>query len=1771
MPHHSAIYQGNKFSAGPTEPPLSSPVPTIPEQPISPFVTSGPLLPGQRYYPQGITNMEQLNDLKFNMQMRNYGRPAPSRAEAPISYSPDYGTFGGSLLGGMMASSPGMGMPPTTAQGIQGTGEILGKGFEWHERHIMRPVAAATTTAVASYNEAAGGSGALTSTERYAQNYKELPTWAKSYYRPPTVDFRSLAGPEKLEEFKAKKEQYEAEGLSRSQAETKAYNETEFNEGFKGAVEFATDPAGLALELIPGGMLAKPAIKGLSATGRGIGRGTELSRAALSQNYKQGLLFRDAFREGMQEIEPYMTDLQRAQFEQTNVPQVIDRSTGLPIDEGRSYQTIINSESSPFAMLDPTGSTRTIGQMFPEGAPYQQIGRAIEEADPDKMFQRFEAEAQRILDARSKNRQWNMDPPRLGARGAQAPIPKYKGPTTLILDESANATRRFEMPVVMQRLIQRTAIGESGALATRLEMAGVQAGELTADEFSDIKTFIKHWGVNPYASSDEALKGKFRVNPTTGERHFVMGAFDNPFSRVQTDTGKTISDRSYLTYSPETKQWGITGTPEETPALIDVQTGDNITNQIQKVINWADNELAKIDALELKTPNIGPEWKELQRQRQAINDSKLHEISRLEARPAEPIFETVQPAKMTPEEAIEFNKMWEDLYEENLEAAILRGDPYNPYSIPNMGVKDFGFRPAKNGGRKHLNDVLIEEMASTRNPTIWDAYHVAIDRVAAEAGLPKPPVPVGRASKSLPPDDPVGALDALMNPTPGLDGLSADDSIAYWYGARNVANNKLRSWWDDGNKMLGDLEVNGEKLTKYKGRYIVPENVGKMLMRALYDGDGLKGAAPEGFEDIWAHLRQLRDEEQSAYIQFDPDMRDNFMMHPDYFPRIWKRLDEDTGEYVSVTNVNIHRLPRHLQPRSNSTFDEMIDMGYEPISWNPIDIMTSRRKLGVEHREQLVMIDRLKRSGVAQEVAIGTQAGKGYRVPQVGPAFEGYRVTTKKLEVADIGQYAVPNDVADLLEGIYGKTNEWSIKGKDFMPAIRLASSVPKRLLLSLSGFQHIDMLTRGYAAAFSPTGIKSGKIFQAIPFTGKLIASSLFGGDFHGFGRAATNKRSLDPTPMFDDFNISRKMIAEAGWNIQGDTSIITRNALDQLKDIERSTKPGVPKIVLDRIASAFKWWESGLFEGVYRESQMFQLDNFIVPKLRKKFPNEDPHQIARRAADEVNRMSSSLGEWQTVFKSPRMKDFSRAVLFSPNETEAWLGMMGKSVKGDVKGLYGEYWAGYAIFLAALGNSINLMTTGKPMDWEAYSPITIARDEDGDIPFKPRYNTRFMSPQIGTGREGNPIFLDLVGQADTPLHWIVNFKGALTSRVSPIGSIARPFIFNETFFGEPLEGISEQALHAGLQFLPIGANQVLQLGREHGPMQDQISMLMPKQEAGLGTLGYGLQIGGLNVRKATTKELLDELARIEGFDDVPVEWGPDRLGTLIFQNPTPYEQLREQYGPGDVRRVFQDEDPRIQQIVKELELRQQTGVDRGYEYAQLHSAQTREDMKRIDQENALIDELINKQIPLSNEGNNGWYSHYQDIQTRTMAAKRALEDFYTEEKGLDREPPKEELPLARWQYYKAYDDARTESGRIAWDVLEFNLTELESQWTPEQLDHISDLREKDHSVYHDSDHRDGWLVDVLNDRDKYAKPYYAMTRNYFKEIGMYDTYLEYRAKGVDNKDVFFENNPEFEKEYKFMEAMRKEERESNPELLTTLYLLGEVSENRYLELMYGQ
>ena len=1761
MPHHTPLYQGNTTVRESYQPPRAAAMPQTPQGPMSRFVEYGPLYPGQQYIPESIGGHQELNELILLNQMRNFGRPVPPQYDTPgFNLMPwDESSWINRLARGF--GGPELGLDPTGPQPHE-AGFLA--GLDWSQRHLTEPTVAAISSQMARLPDMP---------ELPYSESSEIPSWlvgtTPGWHGPLPVDIRGLAGSKNLDEFVEKKEQYQAEGLSRSQAETKAYRETEFNPGFKGTMEIVFDPAGMVAEaVIPGGLLAKPVLGGVRAGGRLGGRAAAsgLSKAdeaakALGRSVEDMRALLDP-RYGL------VRDIQRYQFSPDELTALPDVPQVSPI---YGYQEGIPGIPVGTEII-PGSKTRTVGQVFPEGTSAQQ-----------SQFWELEKAAGRT------ETQWMVDPPRLKAQAGQPkPRPKYKTRTTTIHSTGDSAItgppRWFEMPVVMQRLLNHGILGESRAgwigpmsdptsilqtgrfpyVEGTVHQFGDPVGRpgidriLTSDEYDDIKTFIQHYGVNPWSSGDEAL-GRFRVNPTTGERHWVIGAFDNPFAEIQTD------QRYYVTYSPESKEWGVSLMPEETPNLIDVQTGDNITDQIKHVIKKADDDVSLVDA-EQSTWAIGSErYKQLQGQRVAIESKRHADISRLEARPSEPIFERRKPSS-TLEEKEAFSKQWGDLYEKELQPTIAKRDPYDPSWNPEKGARDFTFRPAKNAGRRQFNDILMIEMGKTSNPTIWDAHQAAIKRMAREQGLPEPPVPYGKAGKDLPPDDSVGALDNIVNPGPGS--LSGDDAAAMWFGARGVAHLKLRTWWDNGNKILSNIKLNGENLTKFKGRYIITKEMGRPILRALYDGQGLKGPAPEGFEDIWAKLGQLRDEEQAAYLAFDPDLTDQFMFNPDYFPRIWKRMNKATGEFESYADivaryadVDINEIPSYLRPRSKASFDEMIEEGFEPVSWNPVDLMAVRRKMGVEHRETMILVDRLKKNQIAKEIGMKAQPEEGYRVPKVGPAFEGYKVQNKYLASADVGRYQVPNKIADVLESIYGEQTKLPFwKSDDIMPAIRLASSVPKRALLTLTGFQHIDMLFRGWAAAFSPTALKSGKTWKAAPFTLRVLASSFFSGDAIGLGRKAARRRSLDETAMFDDFNISRKMIADAGWNIQGDVSVIKREALDALKDIERGIKPGVPRIVLDRLGNTMRWWESGLFEGVYRESQMFMLDNFIVPKLRKKFPTATPWQIARRAADEVNILSSSVGDWQSIFKSPAMKDISRTALFSSNEAESWVGAVSRTLPGikiggrqlkdnyDAKGLYGEYWVGYLTFLAALGNAINYSVTGEFLPWDAYSPIEVARDSDGNVPFRVGYNSRFMSPQIGTGREGQPIYLDIVGQADTPFAFLLNPKQALTARFSPFISAFRPFVTKETYFGEPLEGIGEQSLHAVMQFLPIGASNAAQLGREHGPLQEQLSQFIPEAESGLGTSGYLIQSGGFNVRKERTADLLNELANLEGFESVPKEWNDP---STWIANPTPYEQLLENYGPSDKRRAWDREDDPAAAIVAELEHRRETGVDRGYEYQQINSAQSIIDNERIDAENALVNAIATGKISLEN-----WYEEYTDLQTKAFNEKRGIDKVFKRFEE-DRDLPKNPLERARHELYQAKEDSQNDYGAIGWDVFNEKLAELNARWTPEQQEHIATIENKDHSVWHDSKHANGWLVNVLNEKDKY-KWYDEIPTKYFKGVGMYDTYKDYQTSNF--KTRFLKDNPDFASHLKFVQETKKSVRESNPGLMQILFLTGRVS-----------
>jgi hypothetical protein len=138
-----------------------------------------------------------------------------------------------------------------------------------------------------------------------------------------------------------------------------------------------------------------------------------------------------------------------------------------------------------------------------------------------------------------------------------------------------------------------------------------------------------------------------------------------------------------------------------------------------------------------------------------------------------------------------------------------------------------------------------------------------VKKIAKQKNLPEPSVPHGTASSTAgEPTDSVGALDKLLNARGEGDWKN---SVAKWFGFRQVATNDLRNWIDDGNAILRKIGIG----KRYRGQHILTREEGIAIMRHLNDGAPLPEG--EGWTEFAEHIKTLRDQEQAEYIQFNPD------------------------------------------------------------------------------------------------------------------------------------------------------------------------------------------------------------------------------------------------------------------------------------------------------------------------------------------------------------------------------------------------------------------------------------------------------------------------------------------------------------------------------------------------------------------------------------------------------------------------------------------------------------------------------------------------------------------------------------------------------------------------------------------------------------------------------------------------------------------------------------------------------------------------------------
>lgn len=717
---------------------------------------------------------------------------------------------------------------------------------------------------------------------------------------------------------------------------------------------------------------------------------------------------------------------------------------------------------------------------------------------------------------------------------------------------------------------------------------------------------------------------------------------------------------------------------------------------------------------------------------------------------------------------------------------------------------------------------------------------------------------------------------------------------------------------------------------------------------------------------------------ESMGIPWNPRIADE-----SYFPRYFRRVELPTAEVENIMRGGGGFAQRRgfQKHRVDATFGDLVDgvfqdeKGFyklEPLTKDPFQMLALRQLQGIEAREQNALMKRWLDPVIGVAVRVDRKTGimpEGYRVPRGVRAFEGKPVSfiiaeedTEGIKAAlenfgpdaadAVAQrqraaltftdpVAVPEKLADLLEGMYGPgLSLGKVGGVDILKAIQAGGNVAKRAKLFGSLFQQVDFTTRSGFAAFGGAidALLRGEPAEAVAKLAKFPrqVGDIVRANLSPKFRQQLTEEILSGKALFPERpDLSLRLIAENGW-IQHDPSLMARDiraALQQEIDdaLSAGGKASQLKDATRKLKSIDKAMQAGLFDGVYPQSQKFALENFIVPRLMHQHPEFSSKQIAANAAMEVNKMFSTLGNYQTVVKNRAMKTMLHSLIFSTNETESLIRQAGSVFAGPNKQLWGEYYLGGALMLGATANLIHLAATGEMLPWDRYSPIDVG-DKPGarynKLGIGIGYNSNFLQPTLPLlrGRSGSRVDLDLMGQMDTALRLLdpISFFQA-RENVLPRALVNQAL--GEDFYGRPIDTVGPRGIVSRAQqaaqdiFQPVGAGMVAEAARQAVPGADK---LIPENEGRIGVGGSLIQASGLNLGGEGTAEILDRYAQQTygmGYKDLE----PVQKEELVKANPKLERELEMRRKTAAER---QDQSAILGEKVTEIRERQKSADD---------------------------------------------------------------------------------------------------------------------------------------------------------------------------------------------------------------------------------------------------
>ena len=756
---------------------------------------------------------------------------------------------------------------------------------------------------------------------------------------------------------------------------------------------------------------------------------------------------------------------------------------------------------------------------------------------------------------------------------------------------------------------------------------------------------------------------------------------------------------------------------------------------------------------------------------------------------------------------------------------------------------------------------------------------------APPGGTPPPTGPGGAGGKPPPQAIIANAIVPGEKPSIGL--------LRRYEGAVNTQGLEIRRDLDRGNR---SLKAKGVGRPTGTSRIVERSPEMEDLFKALHG----EGPVPARFQDDFNVLKAAVADETAKTVGFSK----SFMPTPDYFPRGWKEVEVASARAGTFpgSGGGMGATPGFAKPREGETFSDMLKNTYtrpdgstyrlEPVSWNPYEQLALRRMAGAEFREQTTLIDQMKKLGVA--VKSDGPLPEGYRVPRVGVAFEGKpKIAPPDADNAApsffgyTDRYAVPDNVANVLENMYGR--QVSL-GKPIEAALS-AGLAAKRVKLLGSLFQQVDFATRTGFASFGGAldALLAGKPVEAAMKIAKTPVElvKLVTANLSSNRRSLLRDEILSGKPVFAGRpGITLRGVSEAGWN-QADISILRRDVRSAIKDSigpERLT--GRAARNLQRLEAAN---QRGLFDGVYPQAQTSALKNWILPRLIRQHPNWTDEQIMGTAATEVNKAFSTLGDFQTIFKNPFLQHLTRNLIFSTNEAEALLRGAASVGYGGNKRMWATYYSGGFLFLAATANLIHMASTTitegqpEPLPLDRYNPVK--KDERSPVGIS--YRSKFLAPDAPfKGEDGRNLTIDLVGQMDTVFR-VLDPVGFASARESVVLRALSNQLTGEDYYGNPIDtvgpkGIVSRATQlASDLYEPIGVGQIRQGLGFGGDNREPV-----------GGKGALMQGSGVNLRA----ESLEDSVRRPDFSYNSLR-GEQQLKVI---RPYTWKLIQDEYQVGD-------------------------------------------------------------------------------------------------------------------------------------------------------------------------------------------------------------------------------------------------------------------------------